>query len=242
MKAHELAGWVSTFLKITGSTIAGKHSAVLVGGVGLAGGLGSVDEEDDGEQVTDAENYGGLGLVSRPRVAETIDGDKLTAEALGMRKAGDIVPVAWRDLRLNRRFPAPKPGTIALVGYGGGFLSFDDPADGSADGGAVTLYLPYAFSGGTPGKAHAITLSGDGESIAVVHGDGLALTMDPTNGITLRADNATYLNLAPGKFEVVAAHSSLRGNVALGADTSSAIPLLPGTASQPTPSVFFSPV
>lgn len=241
VKAHELAGWVSTFVKITGSTIAGKHSAVLVGGSGLAGGLGSVDDDpDDGEGVTDAENYGGLGLVSRPRVAETLDGDKLTAEALGMRKSGDIVPIAWRDLRLNRRFPAPKPGTIALVGYGGGFLSFDDGAD-SPDGSVVTLYCPYAFDGNhVAQKAHVLTFDPTTEAVALVHGDGLALTMDPDNGITMRADSQTWLTLKPGEFTVFAAKSTIQGTVVLGQNPAGASPVLPGPATLASASVFLS--
>lgn len=243
MKAHELAGWVSTFVKITGSTIVGKHSAVLVGGSGLAGGLGTVDDDpDDGEQITDAETYGGLGLVSRPRVAETLDGDQLTAEALGMRKSGDIVPIAWRDLRLNRRFPAPKPGTIALVGYGGGFLSFDDGA-GSPDGSVVTLYCPYAFDGShVPQKAHVLTFDPTTQAVALVHGDGLAITMDPDNGITMRADSQTWLTLAPGVFSVFAAKCTLQGNVALGQNPATASAVLPALATLASPSVFLSTV
>lgn len=246
IKVHEIAAWMSTILRVTGSTVVGKYSAVLVGGTGVAGGLGSVDEPDeDGESVTDAETYGGLGLVSRPRAPKQVGDDELNAEAFALRKGGDLYPLAWRDLRLNARFPAPKPGTVALVGYGGGFLSFDDPADvtgpGDGGGGVTTWYLPYAFSGdGTPTKAHMITMSGDSESLAVVHGDGLALTMDPDNGITMRADSQTWLTLSPGKFQVFAASCQMQGNVALGQNLATAVPAAPSVSFAGSPSVFLS--
>jgi hypothetical protein len=239
MRVHELAAWMSTILRVTGSTVAGKYSAVLVGGTGVTGGLGSIDDEEDGEQVSDAESFGGLGLVSRPRVPEKVGDDTLDAEAFAMRKGGLLYPVGWRDLRLHARFPNPKPGTIALVGYGGGFLSFDDPASGG-DGGVTTWSMPYAFSGGAATKAHLITLSGDGESLSIVHGDGLALTMDSDNGITMRADAQTWLSLKPGKFEVFAASHTLQGNVTLGQNPLSAVPVLPALATQASPSVFLS--
>lgn len=239
MKAHELAGWVSTFIKITGSTIAGKHSAVLVGGSGLAGGLGSVDDDpDDGEAITDAENYGGLGLVSRPRVAEQLAGDVLTAEALGMRKAGDIVPIAWRDLRLNRRFPAPKPGTIALVGYGGGFLSFDDVPD-SPDGSTATLYCPYAYSGGVPTKAHVIVFDPINEAVSITHGDGAQLVMLKNKEIMAVVDNNTWLDLKPDTFKVQAKDIGLIGTVTIG-NPATALPLAAGPSVLPSTRLLYS--
>lgn len=244
MQGSDLSAFVTTFIRIVGSAIAGDDGAVTVGGFGSTGALddgADVDDPDDGETITDATVFGGLGLIFRPRTPKKIGDQLYSAESFGVKKGDETTPWTWRDLRLHKRFPNPKEGTIALVGYGGGFLSFDDPADNSGDGGVTTWYLPYAFSGGSATKAHVITMSGDSESLAIIHGDGFALSMDPTNGITMRADAQTWLTLKPGLFQVFAASCQMQGNVALGQNLAAALPLLPGIASQPTPSVFFSP-
>lgn len=229
-----LSGLVFSAMRVIGSTVVGRHSAVLVGAEGNVGALDETDEDIPGEQTTDVEMWGALGIVARPRPPEDLDGELLSAEALGPRIDGVGVPLGWRDLRLNRKYPAPKPGTTALVGYGGGFLSFEDT---DALESRATWYVPYGD------KAMVVAIDPDAESIMLVHGDGYAVVLDADNGITMRSKTgSSWLNLADDKFEVVAASINLRGNVALGADTSGAIPLLPGTASQPTPSVFFSPV
>jgi hypothetical protein len=230
---------VATLMRVTGSAMIGN--VVTVGGVGLAGSFDStVDDPEDGEQFDEQTVFGGLGLIFRPRPPEQLDGEKVNAEAYGVRKGDTKTPWTWRDLRLHKRFPNPKAGTIALVGYGGGFLSFDDPADGTGNGGVSTWYLPYAFSNGVPTKAHAISLSGDGHSLSIIQGDGLALTMDPDNGITMRADSQTWLTLAPGKFNVFAAATTIQGNVTLGQNPLTASPVLPAIATLASPSVFLS--
>ena len=85
---------------------------------------------------------------------------------------------------------------------------------------------------------HGIT----SDSLALVHSSGLAMTMTEADGIVLRGDEMTRFVVKPGKIEATAGSISLSGIVALGANTAAAIPLMPGVATQPTPSVFFSPV
>jgi hypothetical protein len=249
VNVSHLTSWVLSFVRVVGSTVVGKHSAVLVGGDGA---VGSNDADDPGfesadplgEKVTDAEQYSALGLVFRPRPPETVAGDLLAAEAMAVRTGGGLVPIAWRDLRLNRRFSAPKPGSVALVGYGGAFLAFDDTVanSGSEKASKTTLYVPYQFSNGAPTKALTIALDPEQESISIIHANGAAVVLDKDNHITMRADGSTWLSVKPGKIELVAASISARGNVALGANTATAVPLLPGATSQPTFSIFFSPV
>lgn len=234
-----LAGAVATFVRVLGSVVAGEHSAVLLGGEGAVGDVDDPLTDSSSDKFTDAEAYGTGLLVVRPRAPETIAGKVIGMEGIGLRLGGQTVPVALRDLRLNRRFSAPKAGSVALVGYGGGFLAFDDTADLES---RMTLYVPYDFSGDVPAKAMTIAIDPAAESMMLVHGDGYAVVLDKDNGITLRADGSTWLALKPGKIELVAASIQARGNVALGADTTAAVPLLPGVASQPTFSVFFSPV
>ncbi len=234
-----LSGAVLSFVRVIGSTVLGEHSAVLLGGEGAAGDVDDPLGDGSSDGFTDAEHYGTPGIVWRPRPPEPIAGKSIGAEGIGARIGRQTVPLGLRDLRLNRRFSAPKPGSVALVGYGGGFLAFDDtPAKESR----ATLYVPYAFSGGVPTKAMSIAIDPEAESLMLVHGDGYAVVLDKDNGITMRGDASTWLSVKQGKIEMVAASISARGIVALGADPTAALPLLPGVASQPTPSVFFSPV
>lgn len=241
----KVSGFLVSFMRVVGSTVLGDHSAVLVGGDGAVGGLG--DDESDaelGERMEDVEMYSALGVIARPRPPETPQGTnaEIAAEAMAARTSSGLVPIAWRDLRLNRMFPAPKPGTTALVGYGGGFLAFDDGASAQKNS-LSTLYVPYARNGsGVPQKAHVIALNPDTESIHIIHGDGYAIVLDKDNGITMRADSTTWLSMKPGEFTVVASKIVLQGNVALGANPTTGVPLLPGPASPPCPSLFVSSV
>jgi hypothetical protein len=69
---HVLSGLISTVFRIIGSTVVGKHSAVLEG---LEGAVGGVEEDEPGENMTDVEAYGALGLIARPRVASVTNGE-----------------------------------------------------------------------------------------------------------------------------------------------------------------------
>lgn len=168
MNPASLSGFVTTFFRILGSTVVGQHSAVLEGLEGGVSGFGSLDEDVPGEQMTDVEAYGALGLVVRPRPPEQIGDNVLAAEGIGIRTPAGLLPVARRDLRLNRRFPAPGVGTVALVGYGGGYLSFDDAEGGEST--LVTLKVPYGA------KSHTITVTPNG-SLKLLHGDGGKIEM-----------------------------------------------------------------
>ncbi len=242
----DLTSSIFTVLRVLGSTIEGPHKAVMVGGEGL-GGFG---DDEPPEKPDGIEAYGAPGIVWRPRVAETVGKDRFVAEAFSARVAEGLVPLSWRDLRWHKAFPAPQPGTTAFVGYAGGSASWDDvDMDATSGSGAVknqrfTLYVPYAKdSSGTPTKAHAIVADPESEALMLVHGDGYAFVLDKDNGVTMRSKTgSSWMNLKDNAFEVVANTITLRGNCALGANTAAALPLLPGPASQPTPSVFFSPV
>jgi hypothetical protein len=239
MRGSDISAFVTTYLEILGSAIAGD-GAVTVGGVGS---MGSFDRDaapdSGGEQFEDATVFGGLGLVFRPRPPEKVGAQTIRAEAFGVKKGDETTPWTWRDLRLHRRFPAPKPGTIALVGYGGGFFSFDDPVDGSGNGGVSTLYVPYAFESGTPTKAHYITLSGDNESISITHGDGAQLMLLPEREIMAVVDNDTWLDMKPGKFKVQAEDIGFLGTVTIG-NPATAAPLLGAAGTLPSTRLLYS--
>ena len=237
------SSWTISYMEVTGSSVEGNHHAVLVGG---SSGVGSFTEGLSGEIEQDAEAYGAPGIVFRPRPAEDVDTptgvETLKAEAMAARVGDRLVPLAWRDLRFNRVYANPKAGSVALVGYGGGFLAFEDTSSNTGDqkGTICVLYCPREFTAGVHAKAHSLIMDPVQNTIALLHGDGMAVVMDPDNGITMRADGTTYMNLQPGKFTVVADSINMRGCVALGANTLLAVPLAPG--GTPSPSVYVSPV
>lgn len=241
MSLQYITGVVLSFVRVIGSTVLGEHSAVLLGGEGAVGDVDDPLTESSSDVFTDAEHYATPGIVWRPRPPEDIAGKSIGAEGIGARIGRQTVPIGLRDLRLNRRFSAPKPGSVALVGYGGGFLSFDDNA---AKESLATLYVPYAFVNGVPTKAHAIVVdpTSGNESITITHGEGyqLALTADDGFMALLAAD--TFMAMKPGEFTVQAPKIMLKGNCFLGASAETAIPLLAGPASPPSPSVFVSPI
>lgn len=208
--------WALTTVQITGSAVSGPLNAVTVGGDATVEG-GTAQNEDA---------FGAPGIVFRPRPPSDEKGSdeqvyRVGAEAIAASMGDRLTPFTWRDLRLNKVFPSPKPGTIALVGYGGAFLAFDDVADPTNQNkklSLATLYVPYDIDSttGVAKKCHAIILDPAQEAIGIVHGDGVAIAMDKENGIVMRADGSTSLVLKPGTFQVAAENISLNGNTACG--------------------------
>jgi hypothetical protein len=217
------SGFVLTFFRVLGSTVAGKHSAVLYGLEGSIGDLDDPDGDTPGEQVPAVEAYGALGLLARPRPAETIAGEVLNVEGYGARTPKGMVPFATRDLRLNRRFPNPKPGTVALVGYGGGFLSFDD-ADGDTSLG--TLYVPYARDGsGNVTKAHMISVGKDGNGtpfVGIISGEGPRFTLLGHEVVVASKDGSNRLEVNDDGVNAVGPFKAASG-ADLGGPTSRAL-------------------
>lgn len=208
----------------------------------------------DDEREIDSEAFGAPGIVFRPREPETIrtpNGEfyaEVGAEAMVARR-GRLTPLAWRDLRLNLRFPAPKPGSVAMVGYGGGFVSLDDYVPPSQDPGLrpyeilqatrFTIYVPaLTAQQSTPAKAHAIIVDPETSAISVIHADGMAIVLTD-EGITLRAGDSTWIKMEDGAITIAASKIVLAGNVALGASPATAVPIAPTVVS---PSVFVSVV
>ncbi len=250
MNVATVSSYLFTVLRVVGSTIEGPHSMVLVGG---NTGIGGLDESDTapGEAVDGIAAYGAFGRVFRPRPPERIGKDLIGAEAFSARTPDGPTPLSWRDPRHHIAYPNPKVGSMADVGYAGGFADWEDvgaPAVGNPDlqvyNQRRTVYVPYAKNAlGVPTKAHAIVFDPETESLSLIQGDGYAVVLDADNGIVMRSKTgASWIQLKDDKIDLVASSINARGNVALGANTAAALPLLPGPASQPTPSVYFSPV
>jgi hypothetical protein len=236
---------VAGFFRALDSTLSAKTKSVLVT---LAGGAGfdSSDRSDEaGEIAQNQLAYSALGIISRPRAPEK--GEQ--ADVIGLRRADGVVPIAWHDIRIDRAFPdGPAKGTVALVGYGGGFHSLTDTPTNSGDQKATVhvIYAPYQFTAGVPAKAHTIvtdTTPGN-ESVQVVHGDGYFITMNAGKGIQMLVDEHTSIQIEPSSVPGTPGKIKLMGqviatNLTVG-DAATAAPALPGVGFLGCPFLFLS--
>jgi hypothetical protein len=206
---------VASFVRVLGSTVVGEHGAVLLGGEGAVGDADDPLSDGSSDKFTNAEEYCSPAIVWRPRPPEKIDNTEkvLGVEGIGLRLGGSTVPVAVRDLRLNRQFKNPKPGSIALVGYGGGFLAFDDTRSSTS---RATLYVPYAYSGGVPTKAMTIAIDPETESMVFTHSSGATLAMLPDREVMVTIDDDNWLQMKPGALTAQFATITLAGTTFLG--------------------------
>ena len=231
------------FAKIIATTVGEASKALLAN---LAGPAASFDlqnpEADAGaEFALKQELFGALGLLVRPRAA----GAKAWAEAACLRLGDALLPIAFRDLRLNANYPVPKEGAVALVGYGGGFHSLEDTANNSGDQKATVqvIYVPYSFTAGTPAKAHAITIdpTPGNESVTVVHGEGMALTMmaGGKNSVVLKNKTGNAYIEVNDDGITLSGNVVVAGGMVVGASVpGAAAAALPAMTSALTPSAF----
>lgn len=246
-----LFDFVSQFARVLGSSINPRTQGIQVD----LGGIGSLfeDETEDtqGEVSEQAAMYGALGFVSRPLDPEIIAGKEYACEALCMRTADGLVPISWRDLRLNSYFANGVPaGRIGMVGYGGGFHTIDltDDPNGDQKTSIHFLYAPYAYSNGVPSKAMAIALNTtpNAENISISIGGGTSgyqVTINEEDGLQIRTPNTgTMFNIREDEINLSANKILLKGNVYIGSKAEAGAPLLAGPASPPCPSLFVSPV
>jgi hypothetical protein len=239
--------FVLGFGRIVASSIEPKTGGILGQVLGIIGSL-DPDEKDDelGETGEKQDLYNGLGILGNPLPPETIRGTKFACDVVYAKRGDGMVPIAYKDLRLSKSFPAGlKKGSVAFAGYGGGFYSLDLTSgnSGSQKANIHVLYCPYEFNGsGVASKCHTIFLDPGQEAIGIIHGDGFAVMLDADNGITLRGGTKTWINVSDGKIEMVADKVTIQGVVGLGGNPSTGVPLLAGPASPPSPSIYISPV
>jgi hypothetical protein len=241
---------VFQFAKVTKSSLQESARTVLHQVAGFAGFEDEDDLSDDaGQVVNDVETYASGPVIFHPRtpgksVARGVD---VNTEVLCVKTADGLAVVGYRDERLNQAYPNPAEGDVAFVHYGGGFHSMSLTNDGQSS--IHVIYAPYDFdSNGTPGKAHSIvidTTSGN-ESIQMVHAEGSTVSILADSVITRAGDGSAWTELKStatgGSYTVIAQKITLKGTCFLGAQAESGLPLLPGPASQPTPSVYFSAI
>ncbi len=214
----------------------------------------NTDPYDNIETTDDAEHFSAPGIMGRPLPPESVGGVGLHMEVLAVRTMDGLVPISYRDTRIKMGTTndAPGQGVFAFCGYGGGFWSHTPipkvippvpPATQATtllagNGTLATFYCPYDTddAGLNPQKAHVVTLdpTPGNESVMLVHGDGMAVTMSSQDkkAILLKnaAGDATF-RLDDDGITMTAKQITLNGVVIVGT-ASSALPLLPGSASQ----------
>lgn len=241
---REVFDFVLAFATVVGSSVDDltKTTRITTAGAPSFNPLtASINLDDDKGELSDNQDmYGQLGILSRPLDPQKISGKDYRAEVVAARTADGLIPLAWRDLRLERYFPNGIPkGTVRMVGYGGGFATFDMAEQ---DENIFVLYVPYEFSNGTPAKAHAVIVDPNPDNgITLTHGDGyqVALTSD---GILMRTSDAeTFFQMKEGIINLVAKKIFAKGTLYVGQAGELGIPLLAGMASPPCPSLFLSP-
>lgn len=238
--------FVAGFFTVVGTSLSEKTKAVLLN----LSGISTDEDPDKGEIAKQVPMFQPLGMLVRPLEPDTgPDGKDRRAGGPALRTADSVIPLVWKDPRIDAAFPdGMNKGTIALAGYGGGFHSIGLTADGSngppgGKGANVhVIYAPYAYSGGSPTKALAAILdpTAGKEAITLVHGDGYFLQMQTGKGIRGSVDGSTFFQIKPDLFQVQAKNIKLQGNVAIGANTDTAIPFAGGPAMLPSPSVWLS--
>ncbi len=258
---------VIAFTKVIATSITTPNSEVVYNVSGISGfrtdASGAVlplagDDADESGEVADGQvAYQSLGILARPVPPDADDPD-LFAEALTLRTADGLLPFAYRDLRFAKQVnpggtgTTPAEGQIMFAGYGGAFLSHALTADpvGSQKANITTWYCPYDFVDGVPQKAHTISIdpTPGNSSISLVHADGVFFTLTEdadgsgNPGITWAVDDDTFGSMIPGEVTINAAKIMMKGNVYLGAQAETGLPLLAGPASPPCPSLFVSTV
>ena len=242
--------FIIQFTQVIASTVDSNTNALQYNVVEI----GEMDQFNGGSINTDpqvgggnnsADVFGQAAVLVRPLPPETIDGQVLHLEVACVRDTEGLTPIATRDLRLKMPGSAPNEGTVAFVGYGGGFLSHS-AVDNGAGGTISVMYCPYDFDGdGNAQKAHTIILdpTPGNESIMIAHANGLAITMSDEGDKALLLKNASgdaTLRLDDKGITLTATQIVLSGGVIVG-EPLTAVPLLPGIASPPSSKLFVSP-
>lgn len=168
--------------------------------------------------------FGFMGLPFDPVLAA--DGRPIPNESGSLmyaRSGDDIHVFPLENTRLVTKIPRLKNG--GSVQYGGKPAR---PAFSMIDGatGSYTLYVPYAFNGDTPGKAHTINVDvrGGSESVAIVHGDGMAVTLYQDSVVIKNASGSVYLEVSGSKV-TINGDLQINGSLQFGG-AAGAVPLL----------------
>ncbi|MEA3225139.1 MAG: hypothetical protein U9Q07_04250 [Planctomycetota bacterium] len=262
MGSQSPADWILQFAKVMSSSLIDPPSGgntrpvqFSIEGTGdatdLDGFEGEIPTADDTGEKEDADIFGQIGIVARPLPPTTSGTVSEHAEVVCIRTSDGLVPVAARDIRLKMFGVAPNEGTVALVGYGGGYHSIA-PVDNSdlTKGAIQTIYCPYDFnSSGVAQKAHSITIdpTAGNEAISVVHATAGSFLMydggvQPPWQRMQSPDGQTFVMVEDGKLTLQSDQLILNGGmVVVGNPLGPIVPLIAGIASPPCPRLFLNP-
>ena len=222
---------VLAFASVVSTTLGVAAKQILVSLRAFKDGDG--DDDASAEGSSSEALYGAIGVFSRPRDADATG----AAEVVCARTQDGLQPIAGRDLRIVAARGNVAKGSVSLAGYGGGFVAIEDTPAGTSS--VVIVYAP----GPSGGPAHTITLdtTSGNESVVVAHKDGMAITMSDGKLVLRSKTGKAIVILDDDAISMVAKTISLKGNVAAGADPTTAVPMAPGPAFLGSLSVFVSP-
>lgn len=139
-------------------------------------------------------------------------------EVVALRVGDELVPVGYRDLRINAK-TNPDVGELGVAHYGGGFLSFK-LTDGN-DGTAVALYSPRGSSG-----AHVLSMDPDSANshVVILHESGASITLNKDGQVVVLSPNgANLLEVGDDGVKLNGAEVRMVGSVVLGTETNPAV-------------------
>jgi hypothetical protein len=141
-------------------------------------------------------------------------------EVVALRAGDELVPVGYRDLRINAK-TNPDEGELGLAHYAGGFLSFK--LTGDADGTAVALYSPRGSDG-----AHVISMDPDASNshVVILHEAGQSITLNADGQVVIVSpDGANVIEVGDDSVKVNGAEVRMVGSVVLGTETDPTVDL-----------------
>lgn len=141
-------------------------------------------------------------------------------EVVALRAGDELVPVGFRDLRINAK-TNPDEGELGIAHYGGGFASFKLTPNN--DGTAIVLYSPRGTDG-----AHVISMDpDDGNShVVILHEAGQSITLNADGLVVIASpDGANVLEVGDDSVKLNGAEVRMVGSVVLGAETDPTVDL-----------------
>jgi len=237
---------------VQGSKRPVQYQVEGVPGLDLAADEDEATVDGGGGEVDDGDVYGQIGIVCRPLPPDDdTDGDH--AEAVCVRFGDSLIPIASRDVRARMFGDAPNEGTVALVGYGGGYHAISPVDNDDTTKGAIqVIYCPYDFNAsGVAQKAHAITLDPTTPSpthpsaISIIHATAGAFMMlddgiQPPSMRMQSPDGQSFVQVEDGKVTIQAAQVVLLGGIVSVGNPTGAVPLTPGPSSPPCPRLWLN--
>lgn len=103
--------------KLFASAVAQKTGTIMANLAGPGG-----EEEETGEKGAGQPMFSALGVIARPLPPGKAEDRAAWCEAVTLRIGNQLIPIAYRDSRLNALYPSISEGTVALVGYSGAFV------------------------------------------------------------------------------------------------------------------------